>query len=161
MVAPSYQSASSRRSVVDVSGRVNADMDRHISLAPSAFGALRKSVFLDKDYNLPTKRVIYQACTLSSLWNRMLDPPPEAIQMIQGWFADYCYWWQGVVWGCKTSRREWRMIYNSGFKKLCQQMSITTYSTTPVCHMCCLLQDLLPGGRKEETEVHPGVNEAC
>ena len=55
-------------SVVDASGRVDADVDRRISQASSAFGALRKSVFLDRDLNLATMRIVYQACVLSVLF---------------------------------------------------------------------------------------------
>ena len=54
-------------SVVDVSEMVDTDVDRRITQASSAFGALRKSVFLDRDLNLATKRIVYQACVLSVL----------------------------------------------------------------------------------------------
>ena len=54
-------------SLADVSKRVDTDVYRHISLTSSAFGVLRKSVLLDKDVNLVTKRIVYQACVLSVL----------------------------------------------------------------------------------------------
>ena len=54
-------------SVVDASGKVDADVDRRITQASSAFGALRKPVFMDRDLNLATKRIVYQACVLSVL----------------------------------------------------------------------------------------------
>ena len=70
-------------SLADVSERVDADVYRHISLAFSAFGVLRKSVFLDKDLNLVTNRIVCQVCVLayclSPLWVRMLEPPYETL----------------------------------------------------------------------------------
>ena len=42
-------------------------MDRWIAQASKAFGALRKSVFLDKNLSLCTKRKVYNACVLSVL----------------------------------------------------------------------------------------------
>ena len=54
-------------SVVAASGKIDADVDRRITQASSAFGALRKSVFLDRDLSLVTKRKVYQACVLSVL----------------------------------------------------------------------------------------------
>lgn len=54
-------------SVVDASGRMDSDIDRRIAQASKAFGALRKSVFSDKDLLVQTKRKIYQSCVLSVL----------------------------------------------------------------------------------------------
>ena len=59
MIKNLYQS-SYQKSVADVSERVDADVYRHISLASSAFGALRKSNLLDIDLNPATKRIVYQ-----------------------------------------------------------------------------------------------------
>ena len=42
-------------SVIQSSGRVDADVERRITLASKYFGALRKSVFMDRDLNLQTK----------------------------------------------------------------------------------------------------------
>ena len=54
-------------SVIQSSGRVDVDIERRITLASKAFGALRKSVFMDRDLNLQTKRLVYNACVLSVL----------------------------------------------------------------------------------------------
>ena len=43
------------------------DVDRRVAQASKAFGALRKSVFLDKSLSLATKRRLYNACVLSVL----------------------------------------------------------------------------------------------
>ena len=43
------------------------DVNRRITQASKAFGALRKSVFMDKDLQVVTKRKVYQACVLSVL----------------------------------------------------------------------------------------------
>ena len=49
------------------SGRMDSDVERRITQASKAFGALRKSVFMDKDLRVDTKRKVYQACMLSVL----------------------------------------------------------------------------------------------
>ena len=54
-------------SLIAESGRIDADVERRVSQASRAFGALRKAVFLDKDLTLATKRKIYRACVLSVL----------------------------------------------------------------------------------------------
>ena len=54
-------------SVVDAPGRMDSDIDRIIAQASKAFGALRNSVFSDKDLLVQTKRKIYQSCVLSVL----------------------------------------------------------------------------------------------
>ena len=54
-------------SVVDSSGRIDADVNRRVAQASKAFGALRKAVFLDKNLRMATKRKIYNACVLSVL----------------------------------------------------------------------------------------------
>ena len=48
-------------------GRMDVDVDKRITQASKAFGALRKAVFLDKNLSLATKRKIYNACVLSVL----------------------------------------------------------------------------------------------
>ena len=54
-------------SVVDSSGRLDAEVNRRVAQASKAFGALRKAVFLDKNLSMATKRRIYNACVLSVL----------------------------------------------------------------------------------------------
>ena len=49
------------------SGRMDTDVERRISQASKAFGALRKAVFLDKNLTLTTKRKVFKACVLSVL----------------------------------------------------------------------------------------------
>ena len=46
---------------------MDADVKRRVAQASRAFGALWKSVFLDENLNLTTKRKIYSACILSVL----------------------------------------------------------------------------------------------
>ena len=46
---------------------MDVDVERRISQASRAFGALRKAVFQDKNLSLVTKRKVYQACVLSVL----------------------------------------------------------------------------------------------
>ena len=52
-------------SVVSSTGRMELDVSRRIAQASKAFGALRKSVFIDKSLQITTKRKVYQACVLS------------------------------------------------------------------------------------------------
>ena len=54
-------------SVVDSSGRLDAEVNRRVAQASKAFGALRKAVFLDKNLRMATKRRIYNARVLSVL----------------------------------------------------------------------------------------------
>ena len=54
-------------SQIESSGRVMLDVERRIAQASKAFGALRKSVLLDRDLKVITKRKVYQACVLSVL----------------------------------------------------------------------------------------------
>ena len=54
-------------SVVQSSGRMDADVNSRLAKASKAFGALRKAVFQDKDLRLVTKKRIYDACVLSVL----------------------------------------------------------------------------------------------
>ena len=54
-------------SLIADSGRMDVDVDRRVAQASKAFGALRKSVFLDKSLSLATKRRLYNACVLSVL----------------------------------------------------------------------------------------------
>ena len=52
-------------SLVDSSGKMDADVNRRVAQASKAFGALRKAVFLDKDLKLATKKRVYNARVLS------------------------------------------------------------------------------------------------
>ena len=54
-------------SIVSARGRVDTDVSRRIAQASRAFGALRQSVFIDKDLRVATKRKVNQACVLSVL----------------------------------------------------------------------------------------------
>ena len=54
-------------SVIASSGTVDADVETRIAKASRAFGALRKSVFMDKNLRLETKRRVYDACVLAVL----------------------------------------------------------------------------------------------
>ena len=56
-------------SLIAASGRIDVDVlvERRIIRASQAFGALKKSVFRDKNLTLNTKRKVYQACVLSIL----------------------------------------------------------------------------------------------
>jgi hypothetical protein len=54
-------------STIAASGRMDCEVGRRIAMASRAFGALRRVVFLDKNLNLKTKKVIYQACVISIL----------------------------------------------------------------------------------------------
>ena len=54
-------------SQADSSGRMAMDMERWISQASKAFGALRKPVLLDHNLKISTRRKVYQACVLSVL----------------------------------------------------------------------------------------------
>ena len=46
-------------------GRMDTDVKRRIAHGSKAFKALRKAIFLDKDFTLTTKKKIYLACVLS------------------------------------------------------------------------------------------------
>ena len=54
-------------SLIADSGRMDVDVERRISQASKAFGALRKAVFLDKNLTMVTKRKVFNACVLSVL----------------------------------------------------------------------------------------------
>ena len=54
-------------SLIADSGRMDVDVDRRVAQASKAFGALRKSVFLENSLSLATKRKLYNACVLSVL----------------------------------------------------------------------------------------------
>ena len=54
-------------SLIEDSGRMNVDVNRRVAQASKSFGALRMSVFLDKNLSLITKRKIYNARVLSVL----------------------------------------------------------------------------------------------
>ena len=48
-------------------GRMDSDVSRRFAQASKAFGALRKTVFMDKHLRLPIKKRIYDACVLPVL----------------------------------------------------------------------------------------------
>ena len=54
-------------SIIAANGRMDADVEKRLSQASKAFGALRKPVFSDKNLSLRTKREVYQACVISVL----------------------------------------------------------------------------------------------
>ena len=54
-------------SQIESSGRVMLDVETRIAQASKAFAAFRKSVLLDRDLKVATKRKVYQACVLSVL----------------------------------------------------------------------------------------------
>ena len=54
-------------SMTEASSRMDSDVANRITQASKAFGALRRSVFEDKELTLQTKKKIYQACVLSVL----------------------------------------------------------------------------------------------
>ena len=54
-------------SLVASSGRIDTEVDRRITNASKAFGALRRAVFFDRNLTTNTKRQVYQACVLSVL----------------------------------------------------------------------------------------------
>ena len=66
-------------SLVDSSGRVDADVNRRVAQVSKAFGARRKAVFLDKNLSMPTEEDLQCMCPLSStVRGRVLDPPQMA-----------------------------------------------------------------------------------
>ena len=54
-------------SQIESSSTVILDIERQIAEASKAFGELSKSVLLDRDLKVITKREVYQACVLSVL----------------------------------------------------------------------------------------------
>jgi len=54
-------------SQIAASGRMDNDVEKRVTQASKAFGALRRAVFLDKDLTLSTKRKVYQGYVLSVL----------------------------------------------------------------------------------------------
>ena len=50
-------------SIIESSGKMDVDVDRRIAQTSKAFGALRISVFLDKNLSLCTKRKVYYVVT--------------------------------------------------------------------------------------------------
>ena len=48
-------------------GRADAAVGRRIANASKAFGALLRAVFKDRNLNVCTKRIVYEACVLSVL----------------------------------------------------------------------------------------------
>ena len=53
--------------IIASSGTMDVDVDRRIVQATKALGALTKSVFLNTNLSLCTKRKVYNACVLSVL----------------------------------------------------------------------------------------------
>eukprot|EP00117_Sycon_ciliatum_P033834 scpid60765/ scgid25947/ len=54
-------------SLVHTTGRSFQDIKSHIAGASRAFGVHRRSVFMDANLSIATKRVVYEACVLSLL----------------------------------------------------------------------------------------------
>ena len=54
-------------SVIESSGRMDADIERRTAQTSKAFSHLRRPVFLDREPTVQTKRKISQACVLSVL----------------------------------------------------------------------------------------------
>ena len=54
-------------SIIAANRRMDPDVEKRLSQASKAFGALRKSVFSDKNLSLCTKREVYQECVISVL----------------------------------------------------------------------------------------------
>ena len=54
-------------SLVERSGRVDADIERRMMQTSRAFGCLHRAVFKDRDLTVQTNRNVYQACVLSVL----------------------------------------------------------------------------------------------
>ena len=67
-------------SIITASGRVDTEVERRITQASKAFGALRKPVFQDRNLSLHTKRVIYEACVLSVLLYGAALSAPNALE---------------------------------------------------------------------------------
>ena len=55
-------------SVVESSGRADADIDRRIAQASKAFGALKRAVFQDHNLTIHTKRIVDNACVRRLEW---------------------------------------------------------------------------------------------
>ena len=54
-------------SLIADSGRMNVDVEKRIAQASLAYGTLRKSVFLNKNLTLATKRKVFKALVMSVL----------------------------------------------------------------------------------------------
>ena len=54
-------------SLIADNGRMDAEVEKRISSASRAFGALRRAVFKDAHLSVSTKRNVYRACVLSML----------------------------------------------------------------------------------------------
>ena len=71
-------------SLIATTGRMDSDVSRRLAQASKAFGALRKTVFMDKHLRLPIKKRIYDTCVLPVLlWFRVLDSSDETWQEIK------------------------------------------------------------------------------
>ena len=55
-------------STTEASKKLDLDVDCRITKASKTFGALRKHVFEDKNLTTLTKRKVYDACVLSTLF---------------------------------------------------------------------------------------------
>jgi len=63
---------------------MDSDVFRRLAQASKGFGALRKTVFMDKHLRLPIKKRIYDTCVLPVLlWFRVLDSSDETWQEIK------------------------------------------------------------------------------
>ena len=66
-------------SVITSSGQMTVEVDKKVVQASRAFGALRKSVFIDKHLKISTKKKFTMrvlCCVV--LWNRLLGPSQKA-----------------------------------------------------------------------------------
>ena len=60
-------------------GKLDTEVEKRISAASRAFGALRRAVFQDRTLSVLTKRLVYQACVSGmctqsiTVWRRVLD----------------------------------------------------------------------------------------
>ena len=63
-------------SMITISGRMDTDLERKIANGSKAFKALKKVIFLDKDFTLTIKKKIHLA------WHRVLEPSLETSEEI-------------------------------------------------------------------------------
>ena len=54
-------------SIVTSSGRVDVEVEARVARASRAFGCMRRAVFRDRNLNIKTKRMIFEACVVSVL----------------------------------------------------------------------------------------------
>ena len=53
--------------LIAADGQIDVEVDKLLTNASTAFGALRKAVFTNTNLSLTTKRQVYEACVLSVL----------------------------------------------------------------------------------------------